>query len=123
MVLPYFTALVFGTMAPFLNLTEYKDHYNNVHIPLVKSLTGTNFPTIHTRHYFGGNPAFANASASVHWDSMAIMSFRDQTHALTFLGIATSPAAAKLIEEDEHKFMANAPKTVIIGNDGDISWP
>jgi hypothetical protein len=123
MVLPYFTALVFGTMAPFLNLTGYQDHYNNVHIPLVKSLTGVNFPAVHTRHYFGGNPAFVNASAPVNWDSMAVMSFRDQTHALKFLSIINSPEAAKLIEEDEHKFMADAPKTVVIGTDGDVSFP
>ncbi|KAF1914528.1 hypothetical protein BDU57DRAFT_519570 [Ampelomyces quisqualis] len=123
MVLPYFTALVFGTMAPSLNLTEYKAYYDNVHIPLVKSLTGANFPVIHTRHYIGGNPVFANASAPVDWDSMAIMSFCNQTHALKFMSIITAPAAEKLIREDEHKFMANAPRRVIVGNHGNISWP
>jgi hypothetical protein len=123
MVLPYFTALVFGTMAPGLNLTQYKDHYDNTHIPLVKSLTTINFPTVHTRHYFGGNAAFVNASYPVDWDSMAVMSFRDQTHALTFLSILNAPQAKAKIEADEELFMAHTPRTVIVGTDGSVSWP
>jgi hypothetical protein len=122
MVLPYFTALVFGTMLPSLNLTQYADHYDNVHIPLVKSLTGRNFPAVHTRHYFGGNAAYVNASYPVDWDSMAVMSFRDEAHALTFMGIISMPEAAARIEEDEHLFMAHKPRTVIIGMDGGVSW-
>jgi hypothetical protein len=123
MVLPYFTAIVFGTMLPGINLTQYADHYDNVHIPLVKSLTGPNFPAVHTRHYFGGNPAFVNASYPVDWNSMATMEFRDQAHALTFLNIIGQPAAKAKIEEDEHLFMAHAPRTVIVGTDGSVSWP
>jgi len=121
MVLPYFTALVFGTMAPGLNLTQFAAHYNDVHIPLVQSLTATNFPVLHTRYYAGGNPAFVNASYPIDWDSMAVMSFRDQTHALTFMSIISRPENAKKIEEDEHLFMAAKPKTVIIGPYGDVT--
>jgi len=123
MVLPYFTAIVFGTMLPGLNLTQYADHYDNVHIPLVKSLTGSNFPVIHTRYYVGGNPAFVNASSPVDYDSMATMQFRDMTHALTFMSIISAPEAAKKIAEDEHLFMASAPRTVIVGTDGSVTGP
>ncbi|KAG9192123.1 hypothetical protein G6011_10857 [Alternaria panax] len=124
MVLPYFTALVFGTMLPGLNLTEYAHHYDNVHIPLVKSLTGPNFPAVHTRHYFGGNPAFVNASYPVNWNSMATMEFRDQAHALTFLNIIGQPAAKAKIEEDEHLFMAHAPRTTQYEHKGqpEVDW-
>ncbi|KAF3005622.1 hypothetical protein E8E13_002689 [Curvularia kusanoi] len=121
-MLPYFTALVFGTMAPGLNLTQYADHYNNVHIPLVKGLTGSAFPTIHTRHYVGGNPAFVNASAKVDWDSMAIMSFRDQAHAVAFMSIIAKPEAAAAIAKDEEEFMAGKPRTVIVGMEGEVTW-
>jgi hypothetical protein len=123
MVLPYFTALVFGTMLSSLNLTQYADHYDNVHIPLVKSLTGANFPAVHTRHYFGGNAAFVNASYPVDWDSMAVMSFRDQAHALTFLGILNTPENKAKVAADEELFMEHAPRTVIVGTDGSVSWP
>lgn len=120
-MLPYFSVLVFGTMAPGLNLTQYKDHYDNVHISLVKGLTGANFPTVHTRYYAGGNPAFVNASWNYDWDSMAVMSFRDQTHALNFMGIISQTAAAAAIEADEEEFMAHKPRTVIVGTDGSVS--
>jgi hypothetical protein len=121
MVLPYFTALVFGTKLATLNLTAYASHYDTVHIPLVKSLTGPNFPVIHTRHYFGDNAAFVNASAPVDWDSMAVMEFRDQAHALAFLGIVGKGEGKREVEEDEHLFMAGAPRTVIVGVDGSVS--
>ena len=83
---PYFNVLVFGTMAPHLTLPEYKNHYDNIHVPLVRNLTGENFPPLHTRYYVGGTPAFVNASAKVDWDSMAVMSFRDQAQAVGVMG-------------------------------------
>lgn len=122
-MLPYFSALVFGTMAPGLNLTQYKDHYDNSHIPLVKGLTGINFPAVHTRYYAGGNPAFVNASWNYDWDSMAVMSFRDQAHALAFMGVINQPAAAAAIKADEEEFMAHQPRTVIVGTDWSVTWP
>lgn len=54
---------------------------------------------------------------------MATMEFRDQAHALTFLNIIGQPAAKAKIEEDEHLFMAHAPRTVIVGTGGSVSWP
>lgn len=119
MVLPYFIALVLGIAAPNLTLTQYVDHYDNIHVPLVKSLTGDLFPTVHTRYYVGG--PFANASAPVDWDSMAVMQFRDQAHAVGFLGMVNQPEIKKRIEEDEHEFMAGLPRTVVVGNQGAIS--
>jgi hypothetical protein len=123
MVLPYFTALVFGTMLPSLNLSQYASHYDSIHIPLVKSLTKSSFPLVHTRRYFGGNAAFVNASAPVDWDSMAVMEFRDQAHALAFMSIIGVGEAKERIEEDERLFMEGKPRTVITGTNGSVSWP
>ncbi|OSS45709.1 hypothetical protein B5807_09622 [Epicoccum nigrum] len=114
---PYFNVLVFGTMAPHLTLTQYKHHYDNVHVPLVRNLTGANFPPLHTRYYVGGNPAFVNASAKVDWDSMAIMSFRDQAQAVGFMGVLGREEVAEVVRRDEEEFMAGEPRTVIVGVD------
>lgn len=118
MVLPYFIAVVLGISAPNLTLTQYAHHYDTIHIPLVKSLTGASFPTVHTRYYAGG--AFANASAPVDWDSMAVMQFRDQAHAVEFLGLVSRPDIKERIEEDEGLFMAGKPRTVVVGMEGAI---
>ncbi|KAK7423701.1 hypothetical protein QQX98_000891 [Neonectria punicea] len=38
---------------PDMTPGELKDHYENIHIPLMKSLAGPVFPIKHTRHYVG----------------------------------------------------------------------
>ena len=114
---PYFNVLVFGTMAPHLTLPEYKNHYNNIHVPLVRNLTGENFPPLHTRYYVGGTPAFVNASAKVDWDSMAVMSFRDQAQAVGFMGVLGREDVKEVVRRDEEEFMGAEPRTVIVGVD------
>ena len=116
-MLPPFTVLVFGTMAPHLTLTQYKNHYDNIHVPLVRNLTGENFPLLHTRYYVGGTPAFVNASAKVDWDSMAVMSFRDQAQAVGFLGVLGREEVNEVVRRDEEEFMAGEPSTVVVGMD------
>jgi hypothetical protein len=112
-----FTVLVFGTMAPHLTLTQYKNHYDNIHVPLVRNLTGENFPPLHTRYYVGGTPAFVNASAVVDWDSMAVMSFRDQAQAVGFMGVLGREDVKEIVSRDEEEFMGKEPRTVIVGVD------
>jgi hypothetical protein len=112
-----FNVLVFGTMAPHLTLSQYKNHYDNIHIPLVRNLTSENFPPLHTRYYIGATPAFVNASASVDWDSMAVMSFRDQAQAVRFMEILGREEVKEVVRRDEEEFMGAEPRTVIVGVD------
>ena len=119
-----FKILIFGFRATNLTHAEYKDHYENVHIPLAQSYAGSTWPLSHTRHYFGGNKTLAAISAPTDWDSMAVLSFRDETHAFTFNGVLKAPAAAKAIHDDESQFMADgSPKMVVIGPDWTVTVP
>jgi hypothetical protein len=123
-MLPYFTVLIFGFRNPNMNLTEYKTHYEQTHIPLAKSIAGTAWPVSHTRHYFGGNQSLSAISYPVDWDSMAVMTFRDEKHAFTFQGLLGTPEAKEKIHGDEEIFMAEgSPHTVVIGWDGVVTVP
>jgi hypothetical protein len=119
-----FNVLIFGFRAVNLSHDEYKEHYENVHVPLAQSFAGDTWPLSHTRHYYGGNKTHSTVSAPMGWDSMAVLTFRDKTHAVMFNGMLKTSAAAKAIHEDELKFMAEgSPKMVVIGTDWAVTVP
>ncbi|KAL1596974.1 hypothetical protein SLS60_008556 [Paraconiothyrium brasiliense] len=121
-MLPLFTVLIFGFRAPNTTIQEYQNHYDNIHVPLAKSLTGAAFPLSHTRHYYGLNATLAAISAPVDWDSLAVLTFKDATHAGTFSYLLAQPEAAAKIHADEQIFMAEgSPKTVVIGTDTSVT--
>ena len=121
-MLPLFTVLIFGFRAPNITHAEYKNHYDNVHVPLAKSIAGPAWPLSHTRHYYGGNASLAAISAPMEWDSMAVLTFKDDTHAFKFSSVLGTPEAAARIHADEKLFMAEgSPKMVVIGTDTSIT--
>ncbi|KAL5464933.1 hypothetical protein PMIN06_000886 [Paraphaeosphaeria minitans] len=123
-MLPPFTVLIFGFRAPNTTIQECRNHYDNLHVPLAKSLTGAAFPLSHTRHYSGENATLAAISVPVEWDSLAVLTFKDSTHAGTFNYLLSQPEAAAKIHADEKMFMANgSPKMLIIGQDTSITRP
>ena len=121
-MIPLFTILIYGFRAANITHAEYKDHYDNVHVPLAKSIAGHAWPISHTRHYFGGNASLAAISAPVDWDSLAVLTFKDETHAFTFNHLIGQPEAAAKIHADEKLFMSeDSPKMVVIGTDTSIT--
>ncbi|KAL1629224.1 hypothetical protein SLS56_005447 [Neofusicoccum ribis] len=48
--MPY-TVLIFAYRKPGLTPEEFKNHYENVHVPLIKSIAGDKFPLSHPRSY------------------------------------------------------------------------
>ena len=119
-----FNILIFGIRATNLTHAQYKDHYENTHVPLAQSIAGDTWPLSHTRYYYGGNKTLVAISAPMDWDSMAVLTFRDETHASTFNRVLRAPDAAKAIHGDELKFMAEgSPKMVVIGTDWTVTVP
>lgn len=117
-----FTVLIFGFRRPDLTVQEYRDHYDNTHIPLAKSIAGAAWPLSHTRHYSGLNETLEAVSAPVDWDSLAVLTFKDETHAGTFQYLLGQEAAAEKIHADEEEFMADgSPKMVIIETDTSVT--
>jgi hypothetical protein len=45
------TILMFATRKPAITPSEFRHHYENIHIPLVRALAGPLFPVTHSRRY------------------------------------------------------------------------
>ena len=120
-----FTVLIFGFRGADKTVEEYRDHYDNIHVPLARSLTGPWFPLSHTRHYTGLNATLDAGSADVDWDSLAVLTFNNETHAGTFSYLLSQvPENAEKIHEDELKFMREeGPEMVIVGPYTSVTLP
>lgn len=108
-----FQLLMFGRRKEGLTPDQYRDHYENVHIPLMLNLTGSTFPLTHERHYVkrGGPPDFPAAvlmgdQADFDYDAVAILTYRDKAHFDANWAFFEDEETSRLIREDEDKFSA-----------------
>ncbi|PYH91041.1 hypothetical protein BO71DRAFT_401733 [Aspergillus ellipticus CBS 707.79] len=51
-----FTTIVFLQRKPDLTPEDFKDYYENHHMPLAQDLAGASFPTLHKRYYLVRSP-------------------------------------------------------------------
>ncbi|KAF2649700.1 hypothetical protein K491DRAFT_668475 [Lophiostoma macrostomum CBS 122681] len=136
--MPYAIAL-FVSRKPGVSIGEFKDHWENKHIPLLKSIVGKAFPLTHTRRYVarvesgagdraGVTPASHRRAPSaapvvlggdkneVTWDGFAELVFRDELHFQQFFALVNESEAAARIQQDEERFAdASNFKVVVIG--------
>lgn len=124
-----FKVLMFATRKQGLSPQEFIDYYENKHVPLIKSLTGNLFPASHTRHYIGRAPADGSGSGAtdapwvvmgdaseVTWDSMAILTFKDDEHFNKAMQLLSDEEMAAKLAADEENFVDRSKlKAVIIG--------
>ncbi|KAL2211741.1 hypothetical protein CC79DRAFT_1317814 [Sarocladium strictum] len=118
-----FQVLMLGRRRQDLTPAEYRDHYENVHIPLMKNLTGDSFPLSHVRHYVSrtndpdapvdpedGNLAWpadlfmGGDQADFDFDAVAVLTWRDKEHFDENWAYFEDPEFGKIIAEDEAKF-------------------
>lgn len=106
--------LMFGARKEGLTPSQYRSHYENVHIPLMRNLTGDTFPLTHVRHYVkrGGPPDFpaavltGSSQADFDYDAVAVLTYRDQAHFDANWAFFEDEETAGVIREDEEKFSA-----------------
>ncbi|PVH94761.1 hypothetical protein DM02DRAFT_618379 [Periconia macrospinosa] len=82
--------------------TEFRNHYDNVHVPLLKSLTGDTFPLTHTRNYIHRVPATTehSQSASETTESFPAVQYRGEPEDFAFDSLTV------MVWESEEKFEA-----------------
>ena len=105
---------------PKLNPQAFRHHYDNIHVPLVKSLSGAKFPLSHTRHYIqrdhqGGGHDKANdtfpavtligSPEDFSYDAYTELVFEDESAFREFQAVVSEPKVAARIREDEELFM------------------
>lgn len=103
-----FSIVVFVTRKPGLSPAEFKDHYENKHVPLLQSLAGPTFPISHTRHYLARDPVnpehppvfvYGDPDGFT-YDAMVEVRFENQVAFLEFQKVMVSPE----VLEDEDRF-------------------
>ncbi|KAL4789089.1 EthD domain-containing protein [Aspergillus venezuelensis] len=116
-----FTIVVFVTRKSSLSPAEFREHWENKHIPLLRSLAGPCFPLNHTRHYLKRDESspshpisiLVGDSADITFDAFAVVSFANEAAFQHFVPIMTSPEVLK----DEERFTDRAQlKAVVLGD-------
>ncbi|KAF1974807.1 hypothetical protein BU23DRAFT_567192 [Bimuria novae-zelandiae CBS 107.79] len=130
-----FTVLLNVPRKPGLSPHEFKHHWENVHVPLLKQLVGYDFPLSHTRHYVERNlpssptsPMFGPALDSSEIaaantllslgdvDGVAVLTFANKEHYERFMGKLADGKKRKAIEKDLESFVdVNANRAVFAG--------
>ncbi|KAK7991612.1 hypothetical protein PG996_013374 [Apiospora saccharicola] len=107
--------LMIGRRRQDLTPAQFRDHYENVHIPLMRNLTGDTFPLSHERHYIrrddtGNNGTFPAAvlvgtsPGAIDYDAVAVLTYRDKAHFDANWAFFEDPETRKIIAADEAKF-------------------
>lgn len=127
--------VLFAARKPGLSIDEFRNHWENKHVPLLKSISGSTFPLSHTRRYIGRiadgttaragvSPVVGSTSESpailvgrledIDWDGFAELIFKDELHFQQFFAKVNDPKAAEQIQEDEARFTDSEKLKVII---------
>ncbi|XXH05346.1 hypothetical protein Hte_011772 [Hypoxylon texense] len=109
--------------------SEFRAHYDTVHVPLLKSLVGTAFPLSHTRNYVARNPTTPDATlptpdtefapvmyrgeaSSVDYDSLTVMVWEDYAAFESFLEAFYRKEVSEKIDEDEKTFIDQSVRRI-----------
>src|SRR4051812_39437314 len=93
---------------------EFQSHYEDTHVPLVKSLAGSRFPLSHTRRYLQrSSDAVSNYAAVIlsgtqedfGYDALTEMAFEDEGTLQSFFGFMNTLDVKEKIDADCAKFM------------------
>ncbi len=118
-----FSFLLFITRKPTITPAEFKEHWDNVHVELLKSIAKEHFPITHTRHLIA-RPAEENgiwpaavligAQEGFTFDGIAELVFEDETAFKTFYGLVSEPEAAAKIAADEETFIVREQMRAVV---------
>ncbi|KAF2831815.1 hypothetical protein CC86DRAFT_143875 [Ophiobolus disseminans] len=120
-----YTVFFLTSRAPSVTIEQFKDHYENTHIPLVFECLKDVLPLSHTRYYLKRNDAAQGApplvlmgdASLVDYDCLTIIEYRDEEHFSQFnQAYMTSPRKSEL-EADQQAF-SDAEKFRVIAVEG-----
>ncbi|KAF6799398.1 hypothetical protein CSOJ01_12541 [Colletotrichum sojae] len=95
--------IIFLHRKPGTTHAEFRDHYEYVHIPLTRELTGSLFPTLHARRYIDQGAALMGGEAEA--DAVVEVAFRDEAAAQAFFAAANAGEAAERLRKDNEQFL------------------
>ncbi|KAF7513053.1 hypothetical protein GJ744_011319 [Endocarpon pusillum] len=124
----HYIIVSFETRKPELSPAEFKDYYDNVHVPVIQEAMGSSFPKSHARYYVkqqSEDPNNANSTlplvligsvADIDYDALVIMTFENRQQFLEFQTKYGEPDIAAKIGASADKFTIQS-KLKVIGLD------
>ncbi|KAI1403318.1 EthD domain-containing protein [Hypoxylon fuscum] len=129
--MPY-SVLLFISRKPGTTVEEFKERFENSHMPLLREAAGPHFPLSHTRRYIhrsegqaegttrnAGTPArvLVGTQADFDYDVIAELTFADEAAFQTFFQTVHSPEKAAKIIAAEETFLDRAQtRAVVLGD-------
>lgn len=118
-----FTATLFVSRKPGLTPTEFRNYWENTHVPLAKSLVGPYMAHTIERHYVAQSEdepgtyspsMLMGAAADVNFDAYAILTFEDRAAFERLIGRLQDPEIGGKIQEDEARFIEQAKTRLVL---------
>jgi hypothetical protein len=111
-----FRVLLFIYRKPGLSFEWFRSAYENVHVPLVRSMAGDLFPIQHTRRYISRIAADTDSdetvaevvsgeAGSVPYDAITEMVFNSRQHFQDFSAVLMTPENGKRVAQDCQAFL------------------
>ncbi|KAF6832681.1 hypothetical protein CMUS01_06831 [Colletotrichum musicola] len=102
--------IIFLHRKPGTTHAEFRDHYEYVHIPLTRELTGSLFPTLHARRYIDQGAALMGGGddkkeGETEADAVVEVAFRDEQAAQAFFAATNAGEAAERLRKDNEQFL------------------
>ncbi|TVY85165.1 hypothetical protein LSUE1_G002348 [Lachnellula suecica] len=101
--MPY-TILLFVTRLTHLSHSEFKEHYETTHVPLLQRYGCKHFPKYHSRRYMQAAIRQGDETG-FDYDAITECSFENEAAFMAFAATLSTEEAAKAIKEDENKFV------------------
>lgn len=115
------TALLFCHRLPSLDSTQFRNYVEDVHVPLVKSLLGSDHPSTHTRYYTNKDSGYMiGKPASTDADLIAVIQYESEDAMQQSMRVRQSEGVSENIEADEDKFMDRSKLQLIVLGKNDI---
>ncbi|KAI0868280.1 EthD domain-containing protein [Hypoxylon argillaceum] len=133
-----YSLLVFLSRKPGTTPEQFKDYYNNSHLPLYRNLVGSRFSVLHTQRYLHRttapsdsntprNPStpasvFLGTQADFDYDVVVTIDFKDAEAFQAFYEYVQQPDIAAAVAADEERFLDRSQtRTAVLGEKIEIN--
>lgn len=119
-----FVVLITVWRKPGMDPQAFYEHYENVHMPLIRDLAGDVIPISHNRLYVarpGTGPDYpermvqeAECGDGISYDAVAELVFENEAHNLAYWKVLyKGPDQGQRLTEDEYKFMDRSKLRIV----------
>lgn len=112
--------LLFCYRLPTLDATQFRTYCEETHVPLAKSLLGSDHPRSHIRYYTNKDSGFVIGSpSSEDADLIAVITYDSEQVMEKSMRARGTNGIRELLEADEDRFMDKSRiKVVMVGQNG-----